>query len=92
MTKTKTIDRVAEYLFGGFSARYSDLKHSENRVETAAFDFAATRDDDDRRRVERFARLENAVDELARAVESFRENLRKCREAIDNVGDNLDAE
>lgn len=92
MTKTETIDACALYLFAGFSARYSDLKHRENKVETAAFDFAATRDDDDRRRVERFARLENAVDELVRAVESFREKLRKCREAIDNVGDDADAE
>lgn len=92
MTKTETIDACAEYLFAGISARYSDLKHNENLVETAAFDFAATRDDDDRRRVERFARLEKAVEELARAVESFRENLRKCREAIENNGNDLDAE
>ncbi len=92
MTKTETINRVAEYLFGGVFPRYGNLKHSENRVETAAFDFAATRDADDLSRVERFAQLENAVDELARAVESFRENLRKCREAIENGGDDLDAE
>lgn len=92
MTKTETIDACACYLFAGFTARYSDLKHSENKVETAAFDFVATRDADDRRRVERFAQLENAVDELARAVESFRENLRKCREAIEINGNDGDDE
>lgn len=92
MTKDETINRVAEYLFGGVFPRYSELKHSENQVETDAFNFAVMRDDDDRRRVERFEQLEKAVDELARAVESFRENLRKCREAIENVGDDLDAE
>ena len=92
MTKTETIDACALYLFAGISPRYSSLKSSENRVETAAFDFAATRDADDRRRVERFEQLENAVDELARAVEIFRENLRKCREAIEKVADDGDDE
>ena len=92
MTKTETIDACACYLFAGLSPRYSHLKSSENRVETAAFDFAAMRDADDLSRVERFARLENAVDELARAVEFFREDLRKCREAIENNGNDGDAE
>lgn len=92
MTKTETIDACACYLFAGLSPRYSHLKSSENRVETAAFDFAAMRDADDRRRVERFAYLEQAVEELARAVEFFREDLRKCREAIENNGNDGDAE
>lgn len=92
MTKTETIDACALFLFAGFSPRYSSLKSSENRVETAAFDFAATRDADDLSRVERFAQLEQAVDELARAVEFFREDLRKCREAIENNGNDGDAE
>lgn len=92
MSKNKTIDACALFLFAGISPRYSHLKSSENRVETAAFDFAAMRDADDCRRVERFSNLENAVDELARAVESFRENLRKCREAIEINGNDGDDE
>lgn len=93
MTKDKTINRVAEYLFGGVFPRYSELKHSENQVETDAFNFAVMRDDDDRRRVERFAQLEKAVDDLARATERFRGHLRKCREAIaaiEAVGDDAE--
>ena len=92
MTKTETIDACACYLFAGLSPRYSHLKSSENRVETAAFDFAAMRAAADLSRVERFARLDNAVDDLARATERFRGYLRNCREAIDNVGDDFDAE